>query len=193
MVRATCSVYKGILVTCHDMSFSFFLLYFLKVSSILDTQVSVLFRTLVHSLPHKWKRVARPKVALRRYRDYFHLMILVSWFFMCLPIVCFLKFALSSTWFISSIWLLFVWLRILRRAFGRAKYYSRPSLLFCQPSLAYSNITPTVSRHSGIAYRKFIFLTESGLFLLSALIDLTGVIIDHYLTCPRTHVSVLQR
>lgn len=62
-------------MTCH---FVFFLLYFLKVSSILDTQVSVLFRTLVHSLPLKWRRVAQPKVALRRYRDYFHLMILVS-------------------------------------------------------------------------------------------------------------------
>lgn len=77
MVRAICCVYKGILVACHDMSFCF-LLYFLKVSSILDTQVSVLFRTLVHSLPLKWRRVAQPKVALRRYRDYFHLMILVS-------------------------------------------------------------------------------------------------------------------
>lgn len=61
-----------------------------------------------------------------------------------------------------------------RRGFGRAKYYTRPSLLFCQPSLAYSNITPTVSRHSRITYRKLIFLKESSLFLLSALIDLNG-------------------
>ena len=75
-----------------------------------------------------------------------------------------------------------------RRGFGRAKYYTRPSLLFCQPTLAYSNITPTVSRHRRIAYRKLIFVKESSLFLLSAVIDLNGVIIDHHLKFTRRDI-----
>lgn len=74
--------------------------------------------------------------------------------------------------YLVSLALVCLALNTFRRGFGRAKYYTRPSLPFCQPSLAYSNITPTVSRQSRITYRKLIFLKESSLFLLSALIDL---------------------
>ncbi len=51
------------------------------------------------------------------------------------------------------------------RGFDRAKYYTRPSLLFCQPPLAHSNITPTVSRHSRIKCRKLIFSKRKQLLL----------------------------
>lgn len=84
-------------------------------------------------------------------------------------------------------------LNTFRQGFGRAKYYTRPSLLFCQPSLAYSNITPTVSRHSRITYRKLIFIKESSLFLLSAVIDLNREVIDHHIIPIRIHISVLHQ
>lgn len=122
----------------------------------LDTRISFICRTLVRLLPHNWRRVARPKVALRRYRNYFR--------YNCQ------LFVFSSLFFFQH--MIYLVCLAFRRGFGRAKYYTRPSLLFCQPSVAYSNITPTVSRHSRITYRKLIFLKESSLFLLSALIDL---------------------
>lgn len=61
---------------------------------------------------------------------------------------------------------------------------------FCQPALAYSNITPTVSRHSTSTYRKLIFLKESSLFLLSPPVDLNRnqLTIHCYLISAKMHI-----
>lgn len=166
----TMKVFLLPVVTCHFV----FPLFFLEESFNLDTWHPFMCRTLVHLLPHKWRRVAQPKVVLRRYRNYFHLIIFLSCFFFLFTCQLFvfpsLFFFQHMIYLVSSV-LVCLALNTFRRGYGRAKYYTRPSLLFCQPSLAYRNITPTVTRHSRIAYRKLIFLKESSLFLLSALID----------------------
>lgn len=89
-----------------------------------------------------------------------------------LLVSCFLKIAfLTPTWFVMSIWICLFGFEngSTSSGFGRAKYYTKPSPLFCQPTLVYSNITPTLSRQGSNKSWELIFLKESSLILLSVL------------------------
>lgn len=105
-----------------------FRLYFLEVLFILDTQLSSMFRTLEHSLPHKWRRAAQPKVALRRYRNYFYLVSYICVFLHLLANCLFSRACFLPTHNLSCLrGFVCLALNTFRRRFGRAKYYTRPS------------------------------------------------------------------
>lgn len=90
-----------------------------------------------------------------------------------LHIVCLLKLASFPALDLFCRFGSFVWLSACSDvAPGEQNINTRPSLPLCQLSLAYSNITPTVTRHCRITYRKLIFVKESSLFPMSALIAL---------------------
>lgn len=145
------------------MSFCFFCCIFWMASFFLDTQITFMCRTLVRSLPHKWRRVVQQEVALRRYWIRFHLMIFVSFTcqFFLFSQACFFPALDLFCCFGSFVWLsthLDVNLGEQNITQGRLSYSANPHWL-----------TETLRPlwHSRITCRKLIFLKENSLFLMS--------------------------